>query len=62
MRPISSEYGDLSSSFDMINEIIFNNKFLKRIIINIQGSSGNKGKIKGHLALEIIFGFCETFK
>ena len=35
---------------------------MKQILINNHAVDANKGKIKGHLALEHIFGFCKTIK
>ena len=65
MRAITSKDGDLISQFDNINEgngdADFNSTSLKKMLIN-NHDLANKGKIKGHLALENIFGFCKTFK
>ena len=74
MRVISNEDGDLLSQFDNINEndIPVLNRFAdlpvqirdtpyqKMLIKN--NNDVNKGKIKGYLYLEDIFGFCKTFK
>ena len=63
MRLIISEDSDLSSYFDKNGESVINNDIsLKKILINNHDVAANKGKIKGHLALEYIFGFCRTFK
>ena len=63
MRMISSKDSDLSSYFDKNGEsVIDDNNTLKRILINNHAQEANKGKIKGHLTLEYIFGFCKTFK
>ena len=35
---------------------------MKQILINNHAVEANKGRIKGHLPLEHIFGFCRTFK
>ena len=35
---------------------------MKQKLINNHAVEANKGRIKGHLALEHIFGFCKTFK
>ena len=42
--------------------MINNDNPLKQILINNHAVEANKGKIKGQLALEHIFGFCKTFK
>ena len=63
MRLLTSEDGDSSSYFDKNGEAVRkDNNPLKKILINNQAVEANKGKIKGHLALKRIFGFCETFK
>ena len=74
MRAISNEDGDLLSQFDNINEKdipilerladlppqIRDSPHQKTLINN--HTDANKGKIKGYLYLEDIFGFCQTFK
>ena len=74
MRAISNKDGDLVSQFDNINEIgipvlnrladlpvqIRDTPHQKMLINN--HTDANKGKIKGYLYLEDIFGFCKTFK
>ena len=69
MRVLFSKDGDLLSQFDNINEdngnADFNSTSLKKMLIDnhdIAGQEVNKGKIKGQLALENIFGFCISFK
>ena len=63
MRLLTSKDGDLSSYFDKNGEsVLDNDKPLKQILINNHAVEVNKGKIKGQLALEYIFGFCKTFK
>ena len=63
MRLITSKDGDLSSYFDKNGEsVIDDNNPLKKILISNHAQEANKGKIKGHLLLEHIFGFCKTFK
>ena len=63
MRFLTSKDGDLSSYFDKNGGAVINDiNPLKRILINNHAIEANKGKIKGHLALEHIFGFCKTFK
>ena len=63
MRLLTSKDNDLSSCFDKNGEAVINNDNpLKQILINNHAVDANKGKIKGHLALEHIFGFCKTFK
>ena len=63
MRLLTSKDSDLSSYFDKNGEsVIDDNNPLKKILINNHDVDANKGNIKGHLALEHIFGFCKTFK
>ena len=63
MRLLTSRDSDLSSYFDKNGESVLNNdNSLKQISMNNHAQEANKGKIKGHLALEHIFGFCKTFK
>ena len=68
MRVLFSKDGDLLSQFDNIEgngDADFNSTSLKKMLIdnhNIAGQEANKGKIKGQLALENIFGFCKSFK
>ena len=74
MRSISNKECDLLSQFDKTIEIDI--PFLERLanlptqirdtphqkkLIN-NHTDANKGKIKGYLYLEDIFGFCKTFK
>ena len=74
MKLVSNKYGDLLCQFDNINEI--NIPFLERMadlppqnrgtphqkmLIN-KHTDANRGKIKGYLYLEDIFGFCRSFK
>ena len=74
MRAISNKNGDLLSQFENINEndipIL---ERLQDLPVQIRGTphqkmllnnhtDANKGKIKGYLYLEDIFGFCKTFK
>ena len=74
MRAISNKDGDLLSQFDNINEndIPVLNRLAdlpvqirdtphQKMLIN-NHTDANKGKIKGYLYLEDIFGFCKTFK
>ena len=63
MRLLTSKCGDLSSYFDKNGGAVINDdNLLKQILINNHAVEVNKGKIKGQLALEHIFGFCKTFK
>ena len=63
MRMLTSKDGDLSSYFDKNGEsVLDNDNPLKKILINNHVVEANKGRIKGQLALEYIFGFCKTFK
>ena len=74
MRVISNKDGDLVSQFDNINEndIPVLNRLAdlpaqiqstphQKMLIN-NHIDANRGKIKGYLYLEDIFGFCKTFK
>ena len=74
MRAISSKDGDLLSQFDNINEndipvleqladlpVQIRDTPHRKMLIN-NHTDANKGKIKGYLYLEDIFGFCKTFK
>ena len=74
MRAMSNKVGDLLSQFDNINENnitsiesladlppqIRDTPHQKKLINN--HTDANKGKIKGFLYLEDIFGFCKTFE
>ena len=63
MRLLTSKDGDLSSYFYKNGEsVLDNDNPLKQILISNHAVEVNKGKIKGQLALEHIFGFCKTFK
>ena len=63
MRLLTIKDGDLSSYFDKNGEaVIDNNNPLKQILINNHAVEANKGRIKGQLSLEHIFGLCRTFK
>ena len=69
MRVLFSKEADLLSQFDNINEgngnADFDSTSLKKMLIDnhdIVGQEVNKGKIKGQLSLENIFGFCKSFK
>ena len=63
MRLLTSKDSDLSSCFDKNAEkALNNNNPSKEILINNHAEEKNKGKIKGQLPLEHIFGFCKTFK
>ena len=63
VRLLTSKDSDLSSYFDKNGESVINDDNpLKKILINNHAIEANKGEIKGHLALEHIFGFCKTFK
>ena len=62
MRALTSKDGDLLSNFDNIDETEngINNSSVKQMLINSH-TEANRGKNKGHLPLEHIFGFCKTF-
>ena len=64
MRALTSKNGDLLSHFDKNDESedqIVNTSPHHRLINN-HDVAANKGKIKGQLPLEYVFGFCRTFK
>ena len=74
MRVISNKDGDLLSQFDNINEndipileqladlpVQIRDTPHQKMLIN-NHTDANKGRIKGYLYLEDIFGFCKTFK
>ena len=74
MRAISNKDGDFLSQFDNINENVIPvlNRLAdlpvqirdtphQKMLIN-NHTDPNKGKIKGYLYLEDIFGFCKTFE
>ena len=74
MRAISNKDGDLLSQFDNFNEddipdlsrladlpVQIGDTPHQKMLIN-NHTDANKGKIKGYLYLEDIFGFCKTFK
>ena len=63
IRLLPSKNNDLSSYFDKNGEAVINDDNpLKQILINNHAVEVNKGKIKGHLALEHIIEYCKTFK
>ena len=63
MRLLTSKDGDLSSYSDKNGEsVIDNDNILKQMLFNNHVEEVNKGKIKGQLALEHIYGFCKSFK
>ena len=63
-RTLTSKDGDLLSHFDEIDEtaVASNNISLKQMLNDNHTEAANRGKIKGQLPLEHIFGFCKTFK
>ena len=74
MRAISNKDGDILSQFDNFNEndipILerladllpkIRDSLHQKMLIN-NHTDANKGKIKGYLYLEDIFGFCKTFE
>ena len=72
MRVVSSKDGDLLSQFDNINDeegaddaataVNIQSTSLNKMLITNHENDPNRGKIKGQLPLEHIFGFCKTFK
>ena len=62
MRLLTTKGSDLSSNFDKNGEKALNdNDILKHILFNKHTETTNQGKIKGHLTLEHIIGFCKIF-
>ena len=65
MRALISKDGDLLLQIDNTNEgngnADFNSTSLKKMIFDNQDLA-NKSKIRGHIGLEHIFGFCKSFK
>ena len=74
MRAISNKDGDLLSQFDKINDknipilerladlpTQIRSTLHQKMLIN-NHTDANKGKFKGFLKLEDVFGFCKTFK
>ena len=64
IRALASKDGDFLSHFDKIDESEVENEHtsLHHHLINNHDVDANKGKIKGQLPLEHIFGFCRVFK
>ena len=66
MRSLTSKDGDLSPHFDKYNDgdtnAAINITSLKQMLIDNHTIPVNRGKIKGQIPLEHIFGFCKTFK
>ena len=66
MKALTSKDGDLLSQFDDINEGETEDNIrstsLHKMLINNYDDDANRGKIKGQLPLEDIFGFCRSFK
>ena len=66
MRSLTSKDGDLLSYFDNINNTdantSINNNSLKDWLINSHSAEVSRGKVRGQLPLEHIFGFLKLFK
>ena len=64
MRAFTSKNGDILSQFDKIDESETEIEITSRHhhLINNNDVASNRGKLKGQLPSEYIFGFCETFK
>ena len=66
MRSLTSKDGESLSHFDKFNDgdthASITNTSLKEMLTENHTVVANKGKIKGHLPLEHIFGFCKTFE
>ena len=65
MRIITSKDSDLSSYFDNQGENALGEdgkNIWKQLLKISHENAANKGKIKGGLALDFLFGFCKTFK
>ena len=62
MSLFTSKDSDFSSFFDKNGENAHShNKVLKQTLVNNHATDDNKGKIKEHLPLQYIFGFCQFF-
>ena len=71
IKTLTSKDGDLLSHFDKISEKIgadenatsnnIRSTSLPKMLINNQ-IEADRGKIRGHLALQDVFGFCKSFK
>ena len=63
LRLVTQKDGELSSSFDIIDESEagIDNSSLEEILIN-NHTEANGGIIRGHLSLEYIFGVCKSLK
>ena len=63
LRLLSSKDGDPSYCIDKIFENQIDNTSLKQKLFNNRGTlNAKKGKLKGQLPLEFLFGFSKTFK
>ena len=63
MSMLTSKDDDLSGYFDKAEGKAFDNSFiLKQSLINNHEKNAKKGKIKGQLVLEHIFGFFKSFE
>ena len=66
MRSVFSKDGDLLSHFDKFNDgntnASIHNTSLKQILIDNHTIPVSRGKVKGQLLLEDVFGFCKTIK
>ena len=64
MRALTSKDGDLISHSDKIDhsQAEISNLSLHHMLNNNHDKAANKEKIKNQLPLEIIFGFCKSFK
>ena len=66
MSSLTSNDGDLLSLFDKFNDgdtnAPINNTSLKQMLMDNHTEPVNRGKVKGQLLLEDLFGFCKTLK
>ena len=64
MRLLTEKNQHLQSQFDKVNEIQNGTKSssLNQILFDNHEQVADRGKIKGQLALENLFGFCKTIK
>ena len=66
MRSLNSKDGDLLPHFEKFSDgdtnAAINNTSLKQMLIDNHTMPVNRGKVKGQLPLEHIFGFCRTIK
>ena len=62
MRLLTSKDSDLSSCFNKSGESPLDDENVLKKILTNNHTVANKGRYRGRLELEHIFGFCKTFK